>query len=218
MYGAFSCFHSLGFLPILRCVDELGRPARLGAHRHAKLTVFTVALIVQMFWINPAVMADSGAPAHPTARSEVSHSTSATDDEWEPSTEERRLLALINLAREQERLRPVTLDAVLSRIARAHAREMIQSGYFGHVSPRSGSVGNRLREAGVSFDVAAENLAGHLSPKRAHLALMNSDPHRRNILLAKAAKVGLAYVPGGPYGAMIVQIFIVSKAEFVTQN
>ena|SRR5690606_25562488 len=131
----------------------------------------------------------------------------------EPSEEELRLLELINEARAEAGLSPVILDETLSRVARTHAREMIDRGYFGHISPTHGSPGRRVREAGLSFSFVGENLAGHTSVTASHRALLASAAHRRNILHPEVEWVGLAYVRGGPYGGIIVELFVAPERE-----
>lgn len=137
----------------------------------------------------------------------------AQDGDWIPNAEERELLRLINETREAEGLEPVTLDATLSKVARAHAAEMIRLEYFSHVSPTTGSPGNRVREAGVAFRFVGENLAGHPSVEKVHRAFLKSRSHRQNILREDVRLVGLAHVPGGPYGAMIVEVFVAPAEE-----
>jgi len=120
---------------------------------------------------------------------------------------------LINEARAEAGLSPVILDETLSRVARTHAREMIDRGYFGHISPTHGSPGRRVREAGLSFSFVGENLAGHTSVTASHRALLASAAHRRNILHPEVEWVGLAYVRGGPYGGIIVELFVAPERE-----
>ena len=49
---------------------------------------------------------------------------------------EMRLVALINDVRAQHLAPPLHLDARLAKAARAHSRDMIRRGYFGHGSSR----------------------------------------------------------------------------------
>lgn len=126
----------------------------------------------------------------------------------EPNREERQLLDLVNESRLEHGLEPVRLDDRLSLVARDHALEMIRLDYFGHISPQNGSPGSRVKEAGISFISVGENLAGTPDVGAAHRALMKSPGHRLNILRDDAVVAGFAYVPGGPYGAMIVEILV----------
>lgn len=146
--------------------------------------------------------------ASPATPSESAPGTSEAAVAWEPRPEETLLVQLINEARKAAGLDPVAPDPALCLVARAHAEEMIRDGYFGHVSKMTGTPADRVRKAGVKFRAVFENLAGHPSASVAEDALMKSPGHRRNILRAGVTEVGVAYVAGGPYGGMVVEIFV----------
>lgn len=120
---------------------------------------------------------------------------------------ELELLSLINGEREEQDLQPLTLCFELCGVARLHAEEMIDLGYFGHRSPKTGSPGDRVRRAGLSYDSVGENLAGNTSVSHAHQMLMLSRAHRANLLNPDYGHLGVAVLRGGRYGLMIVQIF-----------
>lgn len=115
--------------------------------------------------------------------------------------------ALVNTAREEQGLQVLAISAELTQVAREHAMEMIELGYFGHRSPTTGAPRDRVRQAGLSPVKIGENLAGHTSAPGAHEILMNSRPHRGNTLGASHEIAGIAVVNGGPFGMMIVQVF-----------
>lgn len=117
------------------------------------------------------------------------------------------LVALINAARAAAGVAPVTLDPVLTAAAEAKARDMIAHGYFGHRSPVYGTPGQLVRRFGSRYSAVAENLAGGTDAALAHARFMDSPAHRRNILAPQYRQVGVAVVPGGPYGGMIVELF-----------
>lgn len=122
-----------------------------------------------------------------------------------------QMLALINADRQAAGLQAVRLVDNLSAIARAHAQEMINLDYFDHNSPNTGSPGDRVRAAGISFSYVGENLAGYTDVVEAHQALMDSPGHRENILHPDVRQVGLAFVEGGTWDAMIVQLFLAPR-------
>src|SRR4029077_16560380 len=70
-----------------------------------------------------------------------------------------RMLALLNQARVQARLAPLAPDPELRAIALAHSQDMVAGHFFGHVSPTTGTVEDRLRRAAVVVSVAGENVA-----------------------------------------------------------
>lgn len=111
---------------------------------------------------------------------------------------ERRLRSLINRTREREGLPRLRPASVLAGCARAQSRDMRDTGFFGHVSPRRGALTERLARAGLSDFYATENLALATSVRRAHESLMRSPSHRRNVLDRRVTHlgVGIARVRG----------------------
>lgn len=120
---------------------------------------------------------------------------------------EARMIELINQERAAEGLRPVRSDPAIVPIARAHSRDMFERAYFGHESPDGLAPHERLREGGVRFRIAGENLALAPSVERAHAGLLNSPGHRANILRPEFGRVGVGAVRGGRYGTMFTQNF-----------
>jgi len=119
-----------------------------------------------------------------------------------------KLLNLINEECTSAGLPALTLREDLSKVAEEHAVDMIEGRYFGHTSPTKSTLASRLKSAGIRFSKAAENLAGCTGPELAHKLLMESPSHRANILSKRFTHVGVAVVKGGPYGMMIVEVFI----------
>jgi len=89
------------------------------------------------------------------------------------------------------------------------ARDMLDKNYFGHVSPTYGSLGKMLRDAGVTFSMAGENLSKASTVYRAHLQLeFSTQGHRQVMLNPGFNKVGIAVLPQGRTpGVLMVQIF-----------
>lgn len=112
----------------------------------------------------------------------------------------------VNRDRIDEGLDPLAWSPALAEVALGHAVEMYAEGYFGHVSPATGTVGDRLEEAGIVFVTAGENLALAATPADVHRGLMASPGHRRNILDGGYRRVGIAVV-SGPLGLMTVEVF-----------
>jgi len=124
------------------------------------------------------------------------------------TAEEQHMLNLVNGERQKQGLKPLVPHAGLTELARKKSRDMIQNNYFSHISPTYGSPFDMMRAAGISYRTAGENIAGASTVERAHLALMNSDGHRRNILNPAYTHVGIGIIRGGAYGLMITQMFI----------
>jgi uncharacterized protein YkwD len=127
---------------------------------------------------------------------------------------EERLLQLINSTRAEHGLGPVALDEQLSDIARSHSLDMTEGGYFSHLSPSTGSPGDRLRRAGVSFRLSGENIAFDRNVEAAHQALMESPSHRRNILDPEFTHVGLGVVSSGS-SVLVTEHFVRPGPGFV---
>ena len=85
---------------------------------------------------------------------------------------------------------------------------MADRGYFAHNTPEGLTPFDRLRELGIQYTVAAENIAaGQPDPQSVVDAWMNSPGHRANILNEKIKEIGIAYVRGGTYGIYWAQEF-----------
>ncbi|GAB6158342.1 hypothetical protein JCM39194_15420 [Desulfotomaculum varum] len=123
------------------------------------------------------------------------------------TADEQAMLSMINKERATKGLKPLAMDAKLSQIARLKAQDMIDKNYFSHQSPTYGSPFDMMKNNGVIYHYAGENLAGAPDVNTAHTNLMNSPTHRANILSERYSKVGIGVVSGGPYGKMYVQEF-----------
>jgi uncharacterized protein YkwD len=67
-------------------------------------------------------------------------------------------------------------------VAQAHSEDMVARDYFDHVNPDGDSPFDRLRDAGISYSAAAENIAYGYSSADAVLAGWLASPgHRANI-------------------------------------
>lgn len=123
------------------------------------------------------------------------------------TVEEQQMLNLVNQERQKQGLQPLKANLELTKVARVKAKDMIDNNYFAHQSPTYGSPFDMMKQFGISYRTAGENLAGNQTVEGAHNALMNSDGHRANILNANYTEVGIGIVSGGPYGKMFVQMF-----------
>ncbi len=120
---------------------------------------------------------------------------------------EIKMLELVNKERAKEGLPPLKADPEMTRVARAHSRDMFVRGYFAHDSPEGKTPFDRMRASGVQFTAAGENLALAQTLEIAHNNLMNSPGHRANILHPAFGRLGIGVLDGGFYGLMISQEF-----------
>ena len=113
---------------------------------------------------------------------------------------ENEVIRLVNEIRVKNGLSPLTADWELSRVARYKSQDMKDNNYFSHTSPVYGSPFNMLKNFGISYKGAAENIAkGQKTPQAVVNGWMNSSGHRANILNATYKKIGVGYVPSGNY-------------------
>jgi uncharacterized protein YkwD len=79
-------------------------------------------------------------------------------------------------------------------------------GYFSHTSPITGSVAERMADAGIPYVIVGENLALAATSRTVHKGLMDSPSHRANIVGPGFTRLGVGVVRG-PLGLMVVQVF-----------
>lgn len=123
------------------------------------------------------------------------------------AADEQAMVKLVNDERVKRGLRPLAVSTALTAVARAHAQDMFERGYFSHVAPEGLTPADRLDQAGISYGVMGENQALAPDLSVAHAGLMNSPGHRANILGASFRKIGIGVIDGGVYGEMFVQEF-----------
>lgn len=129
-------------------------------------------------------------------------------EEFFPDPEaEKAMFDLINEERSEIGANLLVLDQSLVEIARRHAGDMFQRGYFAHVSPGGKDVSDRAMEVNIIFERIAENLAHAPEVSMAHAGLMNSIRHRRNIRSSQFSRVGVGVQNAGANGMMFVQVF-----------
>ena len=120
---------------------------------------------------------------------------------------EMEMLRLVNEERALEGLPELVIDETLRDIARQYSVDMLQRGYMGHIDPEGNSPFDRMRDGGVRFITAGENLALAQTVSIAHKGLMDSPGHRANILSPHYSRVGIGAARGGRYGTMFTQKF-----------
>lgn len=122
--------------------------------------------------------------------------------------EEQQMADLVNQARQAAGLKPLIADAQLSQAARLKSQDMVAHNYFSHQSPTYGSPFDMMKQFGISFRSAGENIACNQSVAAAQQALMNSEGHRANILNPNFTHIGIGIADGGPCGKMFTQMFV----------
>lgn len=124
------------------------------------------------------------------------------------SQQEQQVLDLINAQRAKKNLSPLVADAELMKVAKVKADDMTKNNYFSHYSPTYGSPFDMMRQFGISFRAAAENIAGNSTIEGAVNSWMNSEGHRNNILNSNYNYTGIGISKSSKYGYVFVQMFI----------
>jgi uncharacterized protein YkwD len=128
-----------------------------------------------------------------------------------PEEAERRLLADVNRDRTAAGLPALLWDDRVARVARAHSEEMRRTHIVAHISPTTGSSGDRVRAAKIGTTVVLENVARAYGVNEAHAGLMNSPGHRANLMSGVATHIGIGVVFGeevsGRREMFITQVF-----------
>ena len=124
------------------------------------------------------------------------------------TAEEARMVELVNRARNDAGLPSLYIEQQLTDFARSYSSEMIQYNFFGHVSPVSGTLQQRIAARGITgWTLAGENIAKAPNVDVAFQALMNSASHRANIMRPEFNCIGVGVVRG-PDGLYITQEFM----------
>ncbi|TYS63649.1 hypothetical protein FZC76_19370 [Sutcliffiella horikoshii] len=113
---------------------------------------------------------------------------------------EKKVVELTNAERQKQGLAPLELDVELSKVAKEKSKDMQQNNYFSHNSPTYGSPFDMMKQFGVEYRTAGENIAqGQQSPEEVVNAWMNSQGHRANIMNENFTHIGVGHVEEGNY-------------------
>lgn len=116
------------------------------------------------------------------------------------SAYEQKVIDLVNEIRVQNGLKKFTANWELSRVARYKSQDMKDKKYFSHTSPTYGSPFNMIKNFGIPFKTAGENIAyGYSTPQAVVNGWMSSEGHRKNILNPNFTQIGVGYVASGHY-------------------
>ncbi|WP_328588134.1 CAP domain-containing protein [Gottfriedia acidiceleris] len=131
-------------------------------------------------------------PTVPTTPSKPSTETPSNSASL--SAYESKVVELTNAERTKAGLKPFTVNATLSKTARLKSQDMTDKNYFDHNSPTYGSPFDMMKQFGITYSYAAENIAkGQKTPEEVVTAWMNSAGHRANILNPNLNQIGVGY-------------------------
>lgn len=119
----------------------------------------------------------------------------------------KQVVELVNIERAKEGLSPLSVDADVQAAAMVRAKECEQS--FSHTRPNGSSFSTALKEQGVSYRRAGENIAwGQKTPEEVVAAWMNSSGHRANIMNPNFTAIGVGYYENAGGTDYWCQLFI----------
>ena len=105
----------------------------------------------------------------------------------------------MNLSRTQRGLRPYAVSSALSVVAQQQAQRMASQQRLFHNPNLTTDV--------HSWHALGENVAYTSSVSRAHTLLMNSPPHRANLLSRTFTQVGVGVVKDSHRTVWVVEVF-----------
>ena len=124
-------------------------------------------------------------------------------------TLEDEVVRLVNQERTRAGQPALTENEEISNVARIKSNDFIRNNYFAHNSPTYGSPFEMLRNFGITFTAAAENIArGHRSAAEVMRFWMASPGHRTNILNPTYNQIGVGVARDNDGNLFWTQLFI----------
>ena len=115
-----------------------------------------------------------------------------------------QMLEGVNASRAEAGLPPLIKAEVLDALAAERSADMAARGYFSHTTPEGVDVFALMRERGIGYAAAAENLAwnthgedGAVAVAVALQGFLNSPPHRANLLNPEFRQLGVGVASDG---------------------
>lgn len=144
----------------------------------------------------PAAPAKDTAPAAPSASAALGNY-------------EQQVVDLVNKERASAGLPALKVNTKLAAVAEKKAEDLRDKNYFDHQSPTYGSPFDMMKQFGITYTSAGENIAkGQKTPQEVMNGWMNSPGHRANILNSSYTEIGVGYVTDSNGTTYWVQHFI----------
>jgi len=103
--------------------------------------------------------------------------------------------AIINQYRKEKGLKPLRLNAELTKAAKAHSRDLAKWDRISHYGSDGSNPWDRVKRTGYKARLAAENVGtGQISFKEVMRGWKKSPGHNKNLLLPDAQHMGIALV------------------------
>ena len=151
-----------------------------------------------------AELPDNESETPPDSKPEAPENGSTDAEQEAAKSFVEQVVSLVNVERAKAGLPALTMSEDLNKAAQIRAKETVQS--FSHTRPNGSSFSSVLKENGISYRGAGENIAwGQRTPEAVVKAWMNSEGHRANILNKNFTAIGVGYYLNGstPYWAQL---------------
>jgi uncharacterized protein YkwD len=116
------------------------------------------------------------------------------------------MLMRVNQERTSRGLSVLIFSEELAIVAETHSIDMANRDFFDHINPDGDGPENRRIAAGISTGVG-ENLAKAPTIEVAHTSLMNSPPHKENILTPRWERMGIGISEHQDGSLLVTQLF-----------
>ena len=162
---------------------------------------------------NPSTTPQQKPESTPSTPSTNPEQKPESTPEQKPSTDfssyQQQVLDLVNAERTKRGISALTLDSNLSNVATKKSQDMVNKNYFDHTSPTYGSPFDMMKQFGISYRTAGENIAkGQKTPQEVVTAWMNSEGHRKNILNPNFTNLGVGIAKDSKGTTYWTQMFI----------
>lgn len=139
--------------------------------------------------------------------SNTNSSNNTVSDKTLGNQDQQYVLQLINEYREKNGVSKLSMGTKLIKIAEIKSKDMVDKDYFSHTSPTYGSPFEMMKNYGLSYKVAGENIAGNPSLEGAVNSWINSSTHRENLLSKSYNYAGIGISKSPTYGYIVVAMF-----------
>lgn len=169
---------------------------------------------IQVTKAAPAVPAKQAAPVAKATPAAPAKSAATPAAPAAPSTAnigayEQQVVDLVNKERAAVGLPALKVNTKLAGVAEKKAEDLRDKNYFAHQSPTYGSPFDMMKQFGISYSTAGENIAkGQKTPSAVMNGWMNSQGHKDNILNSSFTEIGVGYVTDSNGNTYWVQMFI----------
>lgn len=157
----------------------------------------------------PVTPTEPSAPVNPTTPVEKETPKTEVPSDTAIGSYEQQVVNLVNKERAAVGLPALKVNTKLSGVAELKAEDLRDKNYFAHNSPTYGSPFDMMKQYGVKYTTAGENIAkGQRTPESVMNGWMNSQGHKDNILNASFTEIGVGYVTDSNGTTYWVQMFI----------